>query len=142
VRGDLIYASELLRRAWQPGFVPAFPELAHEDLSDAEVHRLRAALAAFYERPSHSGTDRRFALWTLAKDPASDVVPALIRELHFLLEAHRIIDGDMFQVLLALRDHGEPVYPPEKRSFGLLDIQENVHSAEQYLLSRGHRIPR
>jgi hypothetical protein len=139
-REHLLDASELLRKAWNPGFVPAFEHLQAEHISGEEASRLRQALADYCER-ERSGAHRRAALATLAKEGRPDLRAQLVTELHLTLEAHRVLSADLFQLLLALEDIGEDVYPKEKRSRSLTDVRTNADAAVAYLQRHGFVVP-
>jgi hypothetical protein len=139
-RDSVIFVDELLRKAWPPGFTPAFEHLEAEQIDSDDASRLREALAAYCSRePDASG--RRHALSTLSKNGDASIKKDLVRELHLALEAHRVLSAQLFQVLLALENVGEHVYPGELASRGINAVQVNVEAAERYLLDHGIAVP-
>jgi len=139
-RECLIDTSELLRKAWNPGFVPALEHLQAEHISAEEASRLRQALADYCERET-SASHRRAALTTLAKQGRPDLRSQLTTELHLTLEAHRVLSGDPFQLLVALEDVGEHVFPKEQHSRSIDEVRTNVHAAAAYLRQHGLVVP-
>ena len=137
---SLVDVSELLRKAWQPGFEPAFAHLEAEHISHDEAARLRQALADYCEREK-SAPHRRAALATLAKEGRPQLQSQLARELHLTLEAHRSLSGDLFQLLLALEDVGESVFSKEQHSRSIEDVRTNVEAAAAYLRRHGLLVP-
>jgi len=61
--------------------------------------------------------------------------------LHICLEVQRVIGWDIFQLLLALEELGEQIFPPEKTSRSLTDLEENVEMASDYLQRVGINVP-
>ena len=89
-RECLLDASELLRKAWNPGFVPAFEHLQAEAISPDEAGQLRQALADYCEREK-AASWRRTALTSLAKEGRPDLRPQLVTELHLTLEDRKSV---------------------------------------------------
>jgi hypothetical protein len=139
-RDCLLDVSELLRKAWHPGFVPAFDHLQAENITPEEAGLLRQALADYCQAEG-SAAHRRMALVTIAKEGRSELQAQLQTELHLTLQAHRVLSGDLFQLLLALEDIGESVFPNELRSRGIDAVQANVDVAAAYLRLKGTLVP-
>jgi hypothetical protein len=139
-RDCLLEVSELLRKAWHPGFTPVFEHLVAENISQEETLRLREALAAYCAREL-SAPDRRRGLVTLAREGQPKLVKELVPELHLVLEAHRVLSNELFQLLLALENVGEKVYPDGVSSRSLDKVQANADAASAYLLARGIAVP-
>jgi hypothetical protein len=139
-RECLLDVSELLRKAWHPGFAPAFAHLQAEDITAEEAGLLRQALADYCQAEG-SAAHRRTALATLAKERRPELQAQLEKELHLVLQVHRVLSGDLFQLLLALEDVGESVFPKELRSRGIDAVQANVDVAAAYLRRKGTLVP-
>ena len=71
-----------------------------------EAGLLRQALADYCQAEG-AAAHRRTALATLAKEGRPELQAQLEKELHLALQAHRVLSGDLFQLLLALEDVGE-----------------------------------
>ena len=139
-RAALLDASELLRKAWNSGFRPAFDYLEAEDVTPDEANELRHALQQYCERET-SAPHRRMGLSALAKQGEQYVVDDLARELHILLEAQTGLNRDLYQLLLALENVGEQVYPEGERGSSVTEVQRNTDAARAYLARRGTMVP-
>jgi hypothetical protein len=131
---------ELLRKAWQPGFVPFGEALQAEESTSDEVVRLREALAA-YSRTESDASARRTALSILAKEGSPELREQLVAELHDCLTTHRIVSREIFQLILALEDVGESVFSSGLRSRSLAAVETNVNAASDYLGKQGIQVP-
>ena len=139
-RDVLVDAHELLRTAWVHGYRSPFPDLEEERITSAEANELRRALADYCASET-SGSHRRFALANLARTSGYDLRKQIAAELHICLEVQRVIGWDIFQLLLALEELGEQIFPPEKTSRSLTDLEENVEMASDYLQRVGINVP-
>lgn len=139
-RGWLLFVSEAMRKAWSPTMQTAFETLDERGVTSEEGGRLREALVRYYVATSDEPT-RRECLRILARHGGGELKEDLLHQLHLLFEIHRSVAGDLSQILLALEDIGECVYPAHQQSHGLPDVQANVEAADQYLRNHGFKIP-
>jgi hypothetical protein len=114
--------------------------LQAEDITPDEASLLRSALADYCQAEG-SAAHRRIALAALAKEGRPELQARLATELHLTLQAYRVLSGDLFQLLLALEDIGESVYPEGQRSRSFDAVQTNVEAAETYLRRKGTLVP-
>jgi hypothetical protein len=131
---------ELLRKAWQPGFVPSGVGLQSEEISVEDAARLRDALFAYY-RNERDASARCTALSILAKEGQPELRDSLVSELHDVVRALRVAGRGLFQLLIALEDVGERVFPQEQRSRSLAALERNLGAADQYLEKHGTSVP-
>lgn len=139
-RDALEDAGELLRMAWQPGFVPFKAALAQEAMTPEEAALLRAALVAYSESEG-DGSSRVAALSILAREGRPELRDRLVNELQRLLTSYRVVAREMFQVLLALEDVGDRPFPQHVMSRRLTAVEENASAASSYLQARGLLVP-
>lgn len=130
-------ASELLCKADSPGLA-AVSELDDVEPTDDEYVALRTALLGLLER-GEIGSTYRSALVALSRVGDTDQ-ERLRRQAHLLLQIIRTGATELLQVLLALEDSGEQVYP-EMGNRSIDHIDENVAAAAAYLRRLGTIVP-
>ncbi|MDP7129481.1 MAG: hypothetical protein QF437_03285 [Planctomycetota bacterium] len=135
-RESLTDVEELLRKAWSPGFVPAFKHLQAEEITNEEAGRLRQALADYCQCEA-SASCRRTGLAILARKGEANLRDQLTRELHVLFEAHRVLNSDLSNILQALENIGEEISPKGD----VMEVDAIVEAAQNYLRRRGIRVP-
>lgn len=136
----LRFISEAIRKAWSPDMLTVFESLDDRGVTAEEGGRLREALVAYYSRIGDEPT-RRECLRILARHGGPELKDDLIRQLHLIFEVHRSIANDLYQIIVALENIGEKVYPSHQSSNSVREVQANVDAADRYLREHGFNIP-
>lgn len=132
-------AGDLMRRASSSGFCSAFKEIDQEVVDDDERTALKnAALNALTRNFDPMWVQSFLSVLRGAND--SDLLQVWIEHLTQFQSTLKESNGIVFNILLALKDLGEPVFQ-DARSLCVVDVDRNMAEADKYLRKHDILIP-
>ena len=132
-------AGDLIRHADSPGFHSGFEEIDREVVSSDERNALqKAALAALTRNSDPMWAGSFLSVLRDAHDDA--LLPLWIEYLARYQSLLKRANGNVFTILLALKELHEPVFV-KAQSLCAIDVERNVKEADEYLSRHGILIP-
>lgn len=105
-------------------------EISDAGLAAADPDTLASSIWNWLDGPGADSDSRGSAYWAIGKRYCpKDVEPLIAALIH---ELSRDIDV-VYQIMIALANLGEPVFPPHQREHSSRDSENNRAAAERYL---------